>query len=149
MYRCSWPRGMNMKELGSRRIFQQYLKLVRDALQLPIAVLTQYSKITMSGLLIMLFSYMVYSRKLQREQFSTVPICRKTDISNRGLGWRSHMAWACFSKQGEISPSPYSTCWHQAELFWGWKVILSHFANGEVGLQIRWPSTQEQLKKIE
>lgn len=72
MYRCSQPRGINVKEFGSRRIFQQYLKLVRDALQLPIAILTQYCKITTSDLLIMLFSYMllicivVYSGKLQR-----------------------------------------------------------------------------------
>lgn len=86
MYRCSEPRGINVKQLGSRGIFQQYLKLFRDALQPPIAVLTQHCKITMSDLLIVLFSCVVYSGKLQREQFSTVPMCRKTTFSNRELG---------------------------------------------------------------
>lgn len=86
MYRCSQPRDINVKELGSRGIFQQYLKLFRDALQLPVAVLTQYCKITMSDLLIVLFSCVVYSGKLQREQFSTVPVCRNTAFSNRELG---------------------------------------------------------------
>lgn len=70
----------------------------------------------MSDLLVMLFSYVVYSGKLQREQFSTVPIFRKTAFSNRELGWRSHMGWACFLKQREISLSPYSTYWQQAFL---------------------------------
>lgn len=86
MYRCSEPRGINVKQLGSRGIFQQYLKLFRDALQPPIAVLTQYCKITMSDLLIVLFSCVVYSGNLQREQFSTVPMSRKTAFSNRELG---------------------------------------------------------------
>lgn len=86
MYRCSEPRGINGKQLGSRGIFQQYLKLFRDALQPPIAVLTQYCKITMNDLLIVLFSCVVYSGKLQREQFSTVPMCRKTAFSNKELG---------------------------------------------------------------
>lgn len=91
----------------------------------------------------------IYSEKLQREQFSTVPICRKTAFSNRELRGRNYMGWACFLKHREISPSPYSVCWHQLpELFWGWKGILSHFANGEVGLQIRWPSMQEQVGKL-
>lgn len=102
----------------------------------------------MSDFVIVLFSYVVCSGKLQREQFSTVSTCTKTVFSNRELGWRSHMGWACFLKQGEISPSPYSTSWHQEELIWEWKRILCHFANGEVGLQIRWPSTQERLSRF-